>query len=184
MRNSCKTMPKYTKNPCTRQGSFGFLAPMAHTENWINWAYCRDSILRLNLFHKLTPTLYFCSGSSKNSEKVVKFISYIEDKLKLTKENRIDFTVFENNSYIIRLQNMDKFWAKNTLRRQFFTTLIRCGCNALYEKTYANTIKHHFHSTHKAAEKFLSGYTRLSRGRLNGWYDTFKNKKSLNLLVK
>ncbi len=171
---------KYVGSPCDNHGAFKFSKQQY-------WTYCRDAIRSEHMFQKTTDKLYFCTGRRYISKRVARFIFYIEDKLELNQEDRVNFTVFENNRSVLMLTNVSKFWSKNTLRRQFFTTLLRCGIIAQKKAEFENYLKTHFRRSYPAAKKFIDGHTKLAnRKKLNGWYDTFEygSEKKLDLLVK
>lgn len=144
-----------------------------------SWFFCRERFhSRLN-FDKVEYFLVYYKY--KDITILEKFISEIEDKLKLKAKDRLVFVPFEENTILFKVSN---WWKKNNLRIQILSIIVRAAL-VYAGKSYSfegivNSEKY-LHQTQKAFRKFLSGKTRYlgKVDKVDGWYSHFRKNKNL-----
>lgn len=151
----------------------------------ISWTTCRDIFESWCGIYSIKE-FYFQRILTSEMEKVAKFIEIVENKLKLSQEQR---TIFRptNESCVVQINWGKNFWHCNPLRRSLFTALLRAS-NTFNGSNFEEALwsQHYLNTTKKAVEKFLNGYTfYVRRNDKGGWHATFYNNiNSLNNLKK
>lgn len=135
------------------------------------WYYCRD------LFHGhlLNLDLFFFSHESDNGHNVAAFMGKIEETLDVEPKSNFGPTQRKTIMWI----EPSRWWTVRSMRRSFFTILLRVGCKYLINKdnfeqalfSEAYTI-----NTRYAVKRFMDGNT-IYAGRKRGWYNQFYNCK-------
>jgi hypothetical protein len=131
------------------------------------WLYCREYFQDESNGIK---RMLFCHTSHR-CKNIAAFIYNVESKLNLKEKTIIGPTQRYNISWI----RVSSWWTKTSMKRSFFTILLRCGVNykikqdnfndALFSVIYT---KH----TENAVKRFMEGNTRYT-GKKKGWYNQF-----------
>ncbi len=162
-----------------RAGSFGVVKESnLVTIRLSNWIYCRE------YFHEVSRGVKnMCFyGTPGFAEKTCAFIDKIEKKIKIPRKTVIGPTQLLNIIWI----KPSSWWTKTSMRRSFFTILLRAGAN--YKDDAEDTLYqyHLANNTRYAVKRFLSGYTRYT-GRKTGWHRQFaqiSKSETHELLIK
>ena len=170
------------------QGSFSKVRHSSRTcrtgeEVWQanKWYFCREWFQQES--QGVTRLLY--SHSKHQTEDVARFIRKVENKLKLKDKSRIGPTQRSTISWI----KVVPFWTKTSMRRSFFTMMLRCSQNYDWvENNFEEALLsiRYTSNTEYAVRRFLKGNVRYT-GKTTGWYDEFKyrsKEKIDRLLVK
>ena len=169
------------------QGSFSKVKrtslTLGNEEIWQanKWYFCREWFQQDS--QGVTRLLY--SHGQRQTEDVARFIRKVENKLKLKNKSRIGPTQRSTISWI----KVVPFWTKTSMRRSFFTMMLRCSQN--YDWVENNfeealfSIRYTLETAY-AVRRFLKGNVRYT-GKTTGWHDEFKyrsKEKIDRLLVK
>jgi hypothetical protein len=193
--------------PYANKVSIGGLGFVDLPKQNLSWHFCRDQFHRRLNKRKGSWSFLFSLGRARrydytkgkyvnfvNDSKIEfsqKFISHIEDRIKLAKSRRckIEDTDLPGVVYI----KMGRFWSSQQMRRSLFTALLRCSL-AYNGKNFKTALwsRYYTSATKKAVERFLKGYTCYNGASKQGWYATFyphcqdkvKEMRLRELLVK
>lgn len=143
-----------------------------------NWQYTRN----LSKYSSKKIIMYVGKDIQKH-ENVKNFINIIEDKLKLSQDNKITFLESDKPYYL--LVNLGDWWTRPNYecRMSLLTIFLRAGLK--YKGEEINSIKdicklhRYLKSTEKAVEKFLDGFTRFSMAGygIPHWVQAFHYKE-------
>lgn len=136
----------------------------------LEWLYCReyfqDESAGIRRF-------LFCHKPNK-CRRIAAFTHRVEEKLGLAERTEIGPTQRYNISWL----RVSPWWMCTSMKRSFFTMLLRCGQNynpktdnfeeALFSTFYTK-------NTEAAVRRFLDGHTRYT-GKKKGWYNQFRDQ--------
>lgn len=131
------------------------------------WLYCREYFQdESNGIRRML----FCH-SSHRCKNIAAFINIIENKLDLAEKTIIGPTQRYNVSWI----KLSSWWSKTSMKRSFFTILLRCGVHyKIKENNFEDALFSVVYTRHTeyAVKRFMDGYTRYT-GKKKGWYNQF-----------
>lgn len=155
-------------------------------EFWeVDCRYCRD--LFADKFHRDTEYILYGCGYKK-ANKFIQFIAWAEKLLKIKRS-----TIYPTQRSNVVLIQVSPFWRQSSMRRSFFTALLRCSV-VLRPNTRPKNFKKvlysckYFAKTKIAVRRFLSRHThyRGANWGWGGWVDAFEGRtsKTVNSLLK
>lgn len=141
---------------------------------------CREEFARY--FTK--NSLSFFYHSNNNVNQIPKFLAIIEQKLKLSENDRIRFQTTDDNKFIKIIPSA--WWKSSALRRSVLTALIKSAAQGFYEIKRLNNSEYFYTSSlRKALQKFLKGNTVIDKGKYrDGWVNTFYYPERIKYLTK
>jgi len=137
-----------------------------------NYTYCREIFFWDYTSSMKSQFLFGCNASEV--QRIAAFVRYWEKHLKLKTYTKVQQCVHRRGGkpFPCAMISPSSFWAETSLRKSFFTALLRASRNF----TGRNYVKalfalRLFNQTKYAVERFLAGYN-YSR-RYGQWHDTF-----------
>jgi hypothetical protein len=138
-----------------------------HTLVPIEWYHCREVFQGESRGLKW---MLFCHKQNRGLN-IVKFIHCIERKLNVRPFTQFGPTQSDKVLWI----KLSPWWMKYSMRRSFFTALLRAAQNFNPKKrNYEKTLwtNRYFRQTKYATRRFLRGYTKYT-GHITGWNNQF-----------
>ena len=159
---------------------------------------CRE-IFCSHHFRKNIKDFAYMSINDNALNNIISFITDCEHKLNLSEESRIKFQK-TNKKGLIKIF-VSEWWSETALRRQLLTALIKSasiytaliksssihGSNRYNDYNFNDIVKsspYFSKGCFDALNKFLDGYTVITKKYAGGWVRTFRSGKNLNLLEK
>lgn len=161
----------YTSNSAFAKVNIGKDSVSANKTSYGGWFTCREEFARYVFNSQMRRFLLRHPEGVR--ENITAFISKIEDKLKLRKQDRLAIvpTTSTNTSIIL----VSDWWVGTGARKQLLTIFLRCG--AQYNPKIDNfdgAIDSHTYARHtrKYVDYFLAGHTinKIRMGPSQGWY--------------
>ncbi len=143
---------------------------------------CRET-LQKHLKNTGQKNFYFCAGTDKHAQRVVKFFKVVEAASGVEPDQYVKFEITSDSS-VLYVQLSD--WWNNHVRQSLLTVFLRCG--RYYSEDSANGLDCALNSvdyaadTRKAIDLFLSGNTAIKNksvpddGDFKGWHSLFYKK--------
>ena len=162
-------MPYATRDQRLYRGSFSKIEYTKIDGTLVakEWLFCREYFQDES---KGIRRMLFCHTMHR-SKNIAFFINRTEEKLELKEKSVIGPTQRYNISWI----RISPWWTQTSMKRSFFTILLRCGVNykikqnnfeeALFSSVYTKR-------TSYAVKRFMEGHTRYT-GKKKGWYNQF-----------
>ena len=152
------------------QGSFSKVSGVAYDGAWIarRWYYCREWFHDQS--HGVRRILY--THKSGKTDNLAHFIRKVERRLKVEPKTEIGPTQRKTISWV----RVSPWWTNSSMKRSFFTMMLRCGQNYDIDKEDFNDALYsiaYTRETEYAVKRFLAGYT-LYAGYTKGWYQAFR----------
>jgi len=155
---------------------------------------CRE-IFCSHHFRKNIKDFAYMSINDNALNNIISFITDCEHKLNLSEESRIKFQK-TNKKGLIKIF-VSEWWSETALRRQLLTALIKSASihgnnkdsdyNLYADYSFNDIVKsspYFSKGCFDALNKFLDGYTVITKKYAGGWVRTFRSGKNLNLLEK
>jgi hypothetical protein len=161
-----------------KEGSFSTVKKTSLPTAWIPSEFfsCRE---RFQNYSKGLSRVIFTHRSSCGPN-IAAFVECFEKKLNLAKHSVFGPTQRNDVTWLC----VDSWWVRSEVRRSLYTALLRVGQNykpkkdnfeaTLFANCYGRQ-NYYTRQTRRAVERFLEGYTSLSRhcGFVLGWWDCF-----------
>ncbi len=134
------------------------------------WEGCRE------IFHDVSDRrrFYFAHDLPEGRGRSISvFFDKVEDKLKLPEDQRARFGPTSKRKIIWVEQG--KWWRGHSMRRSFFTALLRCArAYRIHEDNFEHALYglHYTRQTKDAVKRFFEGNT-WYWGRVKGWWNAF-----------
>lgn len=151
-------------------GSFSYKKYAGENNAWVFpffWS-CREQF-QPHFFRK-TSILYGCENHEVAATKVAKLILEIEKELELPFRTMVGPTSTQSVMWL----KTNSWWSISSIRRSFFTAMLRAGLNYDPKKTLLDNLCScsYFRDTRAATQLFLKGHTKTVM-RTTGWHSTF-----------
>ena len=163
-------MPAHARHQRIRRGSFSKVDRVHYDGTFVarEWLYCREYFQDESAGIR---RMLFCHARNK-SKNVAAFLHSVESRLCIGERSVVGPTQRNNISWIY----MSPWWMCTSMKRSFFTVLLRCGERYLLSAgNFDEALMSHtyFSETEYAVRRFISGHTRYT-GKKRGWYNAFK----------
>jgi hypothetical protein len=162
-------MPEASRHQRLYRGSFSKIDYTKFDGTLVakEWLYCREYFQdESNGIRRML----FCHTSHR-CKNIAAFIYSVEDKLDVQEKTIIGPTQRYNISWI----KVSPWWTKTSMRRSFFTILLRCGVTyKIKEDNFDHSLFSVIYTRHTeyAVKRFMSGHTKYT-GKKKGWYNQF-----------